>query len=101
VQLRLIKTEMARVRPTARVAHEGEEAGASETAPISEVMKRSGLIVQEEKEAVPTEDVAIAKADPTTAEVDSDNKDDDGILSPSKPNHIELENLWLKRKIWF
>jgi hypothetical protein len=37
-----LKTEMARVRSTTRVAHEGEEAGTSETAPISETMKRSG-----------------------------------------------------------
>jgi hypothetical protein len=58
------------VRSTARVAHEGEEAGASETAPILEVMKRFGLIVPEEKESVPTEDAAGAEAD-------SDNEDDD------------------------
>jgi hypothetical protein len=36
---------MARVRSTARVTHEGEEAEATETAPISEVMRQSGLIV--------------------------------------------------------
>jgi hypothetical protein len=42
-----LKTEMARVRSTARVAREGEEAGTSETAPIAEMMKRSGLVVQE------------------------------------------------------
>jgi hypothetical protein len=40
---------MARVRSTARVAHEGEEAGVIETTPISEMMKRSGLVVQEER----------------------------------------------------
>jgi hypothetical protein len=28
--------------------------------------------------------------EPTTAEADSDNEDDDGILSPSKPSHIEF-----------
>jgi hypothetical protein len=81
---------MARVRSTARVTREGEEAGASKTIPISEMMKRSGLVVQEEKESVPTEDIAGAEAEPTTAEADSDNEDDDGILSPSKPNHIEF-----------
>jgi hypothetical protein len=36
---------MARVRSTARVSREGDEAEAAETAPISEVMKRSGLVV--------------------------------------------------------
>jgi hypothetical protein len=36
---------MARVRSTTRVAHEGEEAGATEIDPISEMMKRSGLVV--------------------------------------------------------
>jgi hypothetical protein len=36
---------MARVRSTARVAREGEETEATETAPISEVMRKSGLVV--------------------------------------------------------
>jgi hypothetical protein len=39
---------MARVRSTARVTRDGEEAKAAETAPISEVMKRSGLILPED-----------------------------------------------------
>jgi hypothetical protein len=38
---------MARVRSTARVTHDGEEAEAAETAPISEVMRRSGLVATE------------------------------------------------------
>jgi hypothetical protein len=38
---------MARVRSTARVTHDGEEAEAIETAPISEVMRQSGLVVTE------------------------------------------------------
>src|SRR5690348_3314166 len=37
--------QMARVRSTARVTHEGEEAEATETAPISKVMRQSGLVV--------------------------------------------------------
>ena len=53
---------MARVRSTDRVAREGEEAGPSETAPISEMMNLSGLIVQEEKEPVSIQDVADAEA---------------------------------------
>jgi hypothetical protein len=58
------------------------------SSPISEVMKRSGLIVQEEKETVPTEDVVDAEVEPTTAEASTEDENDDDILSPSKPNHI-------------
>jgi hypothetical protein len=87
---------MARVRSTARVACEGEEVGASEMAPISEMMKRSGLVVQEEKESIPIENVAVAEAEPTTAEADSDNEYDDGILSPRKPSHIEFGKYTVK-----
>jgi hypothetical protein len=36
---------MARVCSTARVTHDREEAETTETAPISEVMKQSGLVV--------------------------------------------------------
>jgi hypothetical protein len=54
------------------------------------MMRRSGLIVQEEKETVPIEDVVDAKVEPTTSEADSEDEDDDNILSPSKPNHIEF-----------
>jgi hypothetical protein len=60
------------------------------------MMKRSGLVVQEEKESVPTEDVAVAEAEPTTVEADSDNEDNDGIFSPSKPNHIEFGKSMVK-----
>jgi hypothetical protein len=38
---------MASVRSTARVTHEGEEAKVTETAPISKIMKQSGLVVAE------------------------------------------------------
>jgi hypothetical protein len=99
---------MARVRSIARVSHEGEEAGAIETTPISEMMNHSGLVVREEGESVPIEDVVVAEAEPTTVEADSDNKDDDGILSPSKPSHIEFgksmvkaEDLVLMKKLGY
>jgi hypothetical protein len=36
--------EMARVRSTARVSHEGDEVEVTETSPISEVMRQSGLV---------------------------------------------------------
>jgi hypothetical protein len=39
---------MARVRSTARVSRERDEAEAAETVPISEVLKQSSLVVSEE-----------------------------------------------------
>jgi hypothetical protein len=39
--------QMARVRSTTRVTRDGEEAEAAETAPISKVMRQSGLVVTE------------------------------------------------------
>jgi hypothetical protein len=36
---------MARVRSTARITSDGEEAEAIETSPISEVMRQSGLVI--------------------------------------------------------
>jgi hypothetical protein len=74
---------MARIRSTARLAIEGEDTEATEMIPISEVMKRSGLVVQEGEEVIPDKDDAIA-------EVASDDDEDDDILSPSKPSHIEF-----------
>jgi hypothetical protein len=38
---------MVRVRSTARVSHEGDETEATQTAPISKMMRRSWLVVQE------------------------------------------------------
>jgi hypothetical protein len=38
---------MARVRSTTRVTRDREEAETTETAPISEVMKQSGMVVTE------------------------------------------------------
>jgi hypothetical protein len=39
---------MARVRSTGRVTRKGDETETTETTPISEMMRRSGLVVQEE-----------------------------------------------------
>jgi hypothetical protein len=47
--------QMARVRSTARVTHDGEEAEGAETAPISEVMQRLGLVVSEDAPAAEAE----------------------------------------------
>jgi hypothetical protein len=46
-------------------------------------MRRSWLVVQEGEGYVLKKDVVIAKAT-------SDDEEDDGILSPSKPSHIEF-----------
>jgi hypothetical protein len=59
------------------------------------MMKHSGLVVQEEEESVPTKDV-VAEADPTVAEADSDDEEDDDILSLSKPSHIEFGKSTIK-----
>jgi hypothetical protein len=50
---------MARVRSTARVTREGEEAEATKDAPISEVMKQSRLVVTEGaiEEGAPTAEI--------------------------------------------
>jgi hypothetical protein len=79
---------MARVRSTARVSREGDEVEETKTAPISEVMRRSGLVVSEG---------AVAEGETTEAEQnvvedrsDDENEEGNNILSPSKPSHIEF-----------
>jgi hypothetical protein len=81
---------MARIRSIARLTNEGGETEATETTPISEVMRRSGLVVREEGEASLEEDTRNAEAGIVVAEAGSDDEEDDGILSPSKPSHIEF-----------
>jgi hypothetical protein len=76
-------TEMARVRSTARVSREGDEAEVTKTTPISEVMRQSGLVVPEGPVA---EGTLTAEAEQITVGEESDNKDeeDSTILSPKK-----------------
>jgi hypothetical protein len=78
---------MARVRSTVRVSHEGDDTEMTETSPISEMMRRSDLVVPEE--AVAEGETAKAKQ---TVEDGSDDEfeEDNSILSPSKPSHIEF-----------
>ena len=76
---------MARVRSTARVTRDGEEAEAAETAPISEVMKRSGLVAPED---VSDEGAPAAEAEQVGAE-DGESEDDYSVV-PSKPSHLEF-----------
>jgi hypothetical protein len=72
--------QMARVRSTARVTRDGEEAEGAETAPISEVMKRSGLVV--------SEDAPAAEAEQADAE--EIESEDDYSAVPTKPSHLEF-----------
>jgi hypothetical protein len=71
---------MARVRSTARVTRDGEEVEGVEIAPISEVMKRSGLVVSEDAPAAEAEQV-------DAKEIESE---DDYSVVPSKPSHLEF-----------
>jgi hypothetical protein len=75
---------MARVRSTARVIRDGEEAEAAETAPISEVMRRSGLAVPEEA----SEGAPAAEAE--QIDVEESETEDKYNAMPSKPSHLEF-----------
>jgi hypothetical protein len=80
---------MARVRSIARVTRDGEETEAAETAPISEVMRRSGLVVTEGafEEGTPaneTEQADIEEGDTGEEEIDYNT------AMPSKPIHLDF-----------
>jgi hypothetical protein len=81
---------MAQVRSTARVTREGEETEATETAPISEVMRQSGLVVIE---GIVDEGTSTTKAE--QADIEEENVDEEeedySILIPSKPSHMDFE----------
>jgi hypothetical protein len=73
--------QMARVRSTARVDHEGDETEATETVPISEAMKRSELVT--------SEDVPVAEAEQADVE-ETESEDDYSNAVPSKPSHLDF-----------
>jgi hypothetical protein len=80
---------MARVRSTARVTRDGEEAEATEIAPISEVMKQSGLVVTEG-----TVDEYVHTTEAEEADIKEENADEEedyNTLVPSKPSHLDFE----------
>jgi hypothetical protein len=80
---------MARVRSTARVIRDGEEAEATETAPIFEVMKQSGLVVTE---GTVDEDVQTAEAEEADIEEENaDEEEDYNTLVSSKPSYLDFE----------
>jgi hypothetical protein len=67
---------------------EATETEAAETAPISEVMKRSGLVVAEE---VADEGASNAEAEQTMVEGEDESEEDYSILIPTKPSHLDFE----------
>jgi hypothetical protein len=72
---------MARVSSTARVEREGDEVEGAETVPISEAMKRSGLMTSED----------IPAAEVEQADIEEAGTDDDyNIAVPSKPSHLDF-----------
>jgi hypothetical protein len=80
---------MARVCSTARVTRDGEEAEAVETAPISEVMRKSGLVVIEEatEQGAPAAEI---EQDVEEEIADEEEEEDYSILIPSKPSHLDF-----------
>jgi hypothetical protein len=80
---------MARVRSTARVTRDREEAEAIETALISEVMKQSGMVVTE---VAADEGAPAAEAEQADIEEDDADKEEEdySTLMPSKPSHLDF-----------
>jgi hypothetical protein len=71
------------------VTRDGEEAEATETAPISEVMKQSGMVVTE---VVADEGASAAEAEYADIEEDvaDEEEEDYNTLMPSKPSHLDF-----------
>jgi hypothetical protein len=71
------------------VTREGEEAEATETALISEVMKQSGLVVTKG-----TIDKGAHTAEAEEADIEEENADEEedyNTLVPAKPSHLDFE----------
>jgi hypothetical protein len=84
-----IQHQMARVRSTARITRDEEETEATETVPIFEVMRRSGLVVTEcasDEGALATEaeQADIEEGDTGEKEIDYNT------AMPSKPSHLDF-----------
>jgi hypothetical protein len=82
---------MARVRSTTRVSREGEETEATETAPISEVMRQSRLVVTEGAINEGTSGVEAEQADIEEEENVDEEEEDYSTMIPSKPSHLDFE----------
>jgi hypothetical protein len=81
---------MARIRSIGRLTSEGGETKATKTPTIFEILRDSGMVIQEGEGSVPEKDTTDAEAKTVDAEADSDDEEDDDILSSSKPSHIEF-----------
>jgi hypothetical protein len=90
---------MARVRSTARVTRDGEETEAAETAPISEVMRRSGLVEPEGASDEDTPATEAEQADIEEGDVGEEEIDFNTIM-PSKPAIWILESRLCLKLIW-
>jgi hypothetical protein len=80
-KLQEIRNQMARVRSTARVDREGDETEATETVPISEAMRRSGLVTSEDAPAAEAEQADVEEIG---------SEDDYSCGMPSKPSHLDF-----------
>jgi hypothetical protein len=87
-----IQHQMARVRSTARITRDKEETGATETVPISEVMRRSRLVVTEggSDEGAPATEAE--QADIEEGDIGEDEIDYNTAM-PSKPSHLDFGKL--------
>ena len=81
---------MARVRSTARVEREGDETEASATVPISEAMRRSGMVTTEENPTAETEQTTAVEEEEEENTEETDPEDDSHIAAPSKPSHLDF-----------
>jgi hypothetical protein len=89
VKTQEIQHQMARVRSIARVTHDGEETEATETASISKVMRRSGLVVTE---GAPDEGALATEAEQADIEEGDTGEEeiDYNTAMPSKPSHLDF-----------
>ena len=80
---------MARVRSTARVVRDEEEAETTETALISEVMKQSGMVVTKvaAEEGAPAAEAEYADIE---EDVVDEEEEDYNTLMPAKPSHLDF-----------
>jgi hypothetical protein len=79
---------MAKVCSTTRVTRDGEEAEATETAPISEVMRQSGLVMTEE--SIELGAPAAETEQDIEEEIIDEEEENYGTLIPSKPSHLDF-----------
>jgi hypothetical protein len=90
---------MARVRSTARVEREENEAEGAETVPISEAMQRSGLVTSER---IPTAETEQAAAETEQGDIEEADSDDDyHIAVPSKPSHLDFGKSTISKADFF